>query len=278
MAEWLSVHVHYRGDLDVLLRDAVAPLVRDNGFFLRYWDGGSHVRVRLRHADRSIVAERLHGYLAASPAPETTSPQEYARLAPVLAAREGMTGHLPLRPNNSIEFVPYQPELGKYGGNLAAVERHFTESSRLALDVLHRRPSGNQRAVAVLGVLLLAWDAADGSPDAVEELCRGWRGGQDLPDSLVEAEFAPMRDRLAALAGSVRSLPPRPGDPGSSLAAWAATFGELSARLPAADRLRVLDNCAHLTANRLGVPMAEEVRLRLLASQALRETLPAGRR
>ncbi|PZG20518.1 thiopeptide-type bacteriocin biosynthesis protein [Nonomuraea aridisoli] len=285
---WLGVHLHYRGDLDALLRDAVAPLVRELGadfFFLRYWDGGSHVRLRLRGGDRDAVAARMHAHFAAHPAPETTTQEEYAQVAAVLAAREGVTDHLTsLRPNNSVEFVPYRPETEKYGTGetLRAVERHFADSSRLALDVLGRRPTGNQRELAVLGVLLLAWYAS-GVPDErpvgdVELLCRGWRGGQDLPADRVDGEFATVRERVLRLAGSLRGLPPKPDDPGTSLHAWAATFERLAAALPAPDRLRVLDNCAHLAANRLGVSMAAEVRLRLLAARALHEVTASGRR
>nr|ACS83768.1 dehydratase [Nonomuraea sp. WU8817] len=293
---WFAAHVHYRGDLDALLREAVAPLVRAlaaDFFFLRYWDGGSHLRLRLRGGDQVAVARHLDAYLAAHPAPETTSQEEYARVAPVLAAREGMTGHLTtLRPNNTVEFAAYRPETAKYGTGdaLRAVERHFVESSRYALDVLDRRPTGNQRELAVLGVLLLAWYAArpldepPGEPvddeliGAVEALCRGWRGGRDLPEELVAEEYGRVRERVAGLAGALRDLVPDPDAPGSSMRAWAATFDRLAAALPPPDRLRVLDTCAHLAANRLGVSMAAEVRLRLLAARALREVAPVGRR
>ncbi|MBF8194495.1 hypothetical protein ITP53_54350 [Nonomuraea sp. K274] len=361
---WLSAHLHYRGDLDTLLRDAVAPLVRALGadfFFLRYWDGGSHVRLRLRGADEAVVVGHMNAYFAAHPAPESMTAREYAEVAAVLAAREGMTDHLTsLRPNNSVEFAPYRPETAKYGtgDTLRAVERHFTESSRLALDVLDRRPTANQRELAVLGILLLSWYAA-GVPgvrpaDDVEALCRGWRGGQDLPEDRVEAEFAPVRERVLRLANALRPLastspdsgpshpgpshpglgsshpgpgPSRPGPSsgpalgtgfasgagpasGTSLHAWAGTFARLSAALAAVDRpgdgpvdqqadppvgrpadgpvgrpadgavdrLVVVDNCAHLAANRLGVSMAAEVRLRLLAVRGLRESVVAGRR
>ncbi|GGS80291.1 hypothetical protein GCM10010156_43810 [Planobispora rosea] len=279
---WLGAHLHYRGDLDMMLRDAVAPLVRALGtdfFFLRYWDGGSHVRLRLRGADEAVVADHMNAYFAAHPAPETMTQQEYARVAAVLADREGMTHHLTsLRPNNSVEFVPYRPETGKYGTGetLRAVERHFVESSRSALDIIGRSPTGNQRELAVLGILLLAWYAAgvpeERLPGAAETLCRGWRGGHDLPEDRVEREFAGVRERVVRLAGSLRGLEPRPDHPGTSLHAWAATFARLGAALAGPDRLRVLDNCAHLAANRLGVSMAAEVRLRLLAVRALRET------
>jgi len=296
---WLGVHLHYRGDLDALLRDAAGPLVRalardaiaTDFFFLRYWDGGSHLRLRLRMAAGGIedakaaVAAHARAYFAANPAPETMTQRQYADIAPMLAARERMAHYLPaLRPNNSVEFVPYLPDHERYGTGAAlrAVEAHFVDSSRYALAILDRRPSSNQRELACVGLLLLAWYAAgvpdERLPDAVEALCRGWRGGRDLSGDREETELAAVRGGLVRLAETLRGLAPKPLDSGASLHAWAATFGALGAALAEPDRLRVLDTCAHLAANRLGMSMAGEVRLRLLAARAMREAIPDGRR
>src|SRR5689334_16190255 len=59
-ASWMSAHLYYQGPLDLLLRELVVPLVRDLGgrgllaqhFFLRYWQGGPHLRLRLRPVER----------------------------------------------------------------------------------------------------------------------------------------------------------------------------------------------------------------------------------
>ena len=52
---WLSLHFFHHGDLDRLLVECVGPLVlalkREGAiaesFFLRYWNGGPHIRLRL---------------------------------------------------------------------------------------------------------------------------------------------------------------------------------------------------------------------------------------
>src|SRR5881394_1255402 len=83
--DWLSAHLFYQGSLDQLLRQLVSPLVGDlrdrrliaGHFFLRYWQGGPHVRLRLlpRQADaaeeiRDAVRTAAAGFYATSPAPD----------------------------------------------------------------------------------------------------------------------------------------------------------------------------------------------------------------
>ena len=54
-SDWISLHIHRRGGMDHLLMGGVSPLIehlRREGvlarwFFLRYWDGGPHLRLRL---------------------------------------------------------------------------------------------------------------------------------------------------------------------------------------------------------------------------------------
>lgn len=293
---WLGVYLHYRGDLNALLRDAVGPLVRellatgvaDDYFFLRYWDGGSHVRLRLALRDpgeadraREAIAEHATGFFTRSPSGESLSPDEYARVAAQLAERENRTGYLQeQRPNNSYEFVPYRPEYRRYGTgrSLAAVESHFCDSSRAALALVDREPSRAHRDLACLSMLLIAWLAAGADlrrlAADVHTLCEAWGTPESTVD--LEAAFARQRGRLTGLAARLRALRPdptadAPSPDGSGLGAWAASFRRLSRALEpeGGDVLGVLDTCAHLACNRLGAPMPDETYLRQLAARAL---------
>ncbi|MEU4746344.1 lantibiotic dehydratase C-terminal domain-containing protein, partial [Actinosynnema sp. NPDC023658] len=52
---WVGAHVFHRGDQDLLIARALAPLCAeltragalDEWFIHRYWEGGAHVRLRL---------------------------------------------------------------------------------------------------------------------------------------------------------------------------------------------------------------------------------------
>jgi hypothetical protein len=83
------------------------------------------------------------------------------------------------------------------------------------------------------------------------------------------------RDRAVELARRMRMLAAAAAELPSAgaLAGWARSVSglrdELAAQFVAGRVLRVLDVCAHLFCNRLGVPPVEEAALRRLAAAAV---------
>jgi hypothetical protein len=236
-SDWVSAHVFYQGDLTELVVDGAAPLVREmvsgglasGWFFLRYWEGGTHLRLRVLPAGgdgngdavRALLTERLGRYLRERPSAELMQPAEYARLAPVLAARERMPSYAEtMYPNNSVVFLPYRREHGRYGhgASVEAVERHFVESSRLAAALLagRRRRDGvpaapsdavpaassdagprgavagegwpGRRDTIAFSLILLTWLVCQPDPARLAEagggLYRAWGRGLDALDGL----------------------------------------------------------------------------------------------
>ncbi|MFC7614598.1 lantibiotic dehydratase C-terminal domain-containing protein [Actinokineospora soli] len=101
---WRSLHVYRYGEQDAFLVDGVAPVIdglRESGaladfFFLRYWQGGHHVRVRLlldrAQADAAVeeATGKLAAHLAGSPVHVDFDADEFAEAAqPMMAAMEG---------------------------------------------------------------------------------------------------------------------------------------------------------------------------------------------
>lgn len=157
---WRALHVHRYADQDGLLTDGVAPVLgplRESGavdgwFFLRYWQGGHHVRLRLRVAVAEAeavveeVAGKLRAHLAENPAAEEFDAAEFSREAqPTMASLEGAAAE-EIHPPDTIRRVAYVPELDKYGGpeGVRIAEDYFGASSDIVLDALRRtggRPS-----------------------------------------------------------------------------------------------------------------------------------------
>lgn len=171
---WVSAHLFSQGNLDRVLTDLVAPLLdelrerwwADRGFFLRYWDGGPHIRLRVlpscqeaAAAVRGLIEQRATAYFAHSPAPEVLSQEEYLHSAREIGAWEGVRPTERMYANNSVHFLPYVPEHHRYGqgATLELVEEHFSTSSELALDLLRGATGPEQRELAALCHLLLAW-------------------------------------------------------------------------------------------------------------------------
>ncbi|MFG2881183.1 lantibiotic dehydratase C-terminal domain-containing protein [Streptomyces sp. NPDC048297] len=159
--EWLAVHVFYAASPRPLLLQCVRPLVdalTEEGllagyFFINYWLEGPHLRLRLkpaRAADAPVVRERAHTALAAflreRPALYEVKDGFFADLYETLFTLEfgdedrseflGPDGRMLLRPNNTFEDRPYEPEFGKYGGSagIALAEWHFQHSSDLVIE------------------------------------------------------------------------------------------------------------------------------------------------
>jgi thiopeptide-type bacteriocin biosynthesis protein len=277
---WISAHLFSYGDVDLLLTRMVGPLtaelaadrLADRSFFLRYWDGGPHLRLRLAPLPgcgdevRARVRARAAEYFRRNPSRAPQDGGDYAAQAAALAAAEGMTDYLRHpRPADSLEFIPYRREHDRYGygASMEAVEAHFVESSRIALALVTTGMPAGVRTTAAYSVLLVAWLAGGVTPR--------------LARARAEAAYDRQRERLHAIARAMHALVRHSADrgeepSGGELAGWARSVGRLRAALDRAGAPpsgTVIDTCAHLMCNRLGVNVAEEAHLRQLASRAL---------
>lgn len=164
-ARWHALHVYRYPDQDDFLVHCLAPVVADlrrsgdidGYFFLRYWQGGHHLRVRLlapANAEPVLtaVADRFRAYLAANPTGQ--SPDGFEQAQTTMAGLEGADAE-ELQPPDTIRRVEYHPELDKYGGaaGVAIAERYFERSSDVvlaSLPALSRRPARLGAAFAMM--------------------------------------------------------------------------------------------------------------------------------
>lgn len=324
--DWVSAHVFYHDSLDGLIVDLVGPLtteladrgLADDWFFLRYWDGGNHLRLRVRpsgraaeHTVRTVIADRATRHLRDRPARRIMSREDYREFADRLSRAEGMTTYAHLFPNNSVHFIEYRPEHQRYGTGpaMAAVERHFAESSRLALALLSAERTAERRNTGCYSLVLLAWlsvepDVARLGAWADEQLATLRRNPAKLPAGLtidlLDQRYRPRANQLAELAAGLRAGVARPAGT-SPLAGWARSVTRLRDALVAqvesgayapptrgflggtppdgtarARVLSVVDLCAHLMCNRLGTGRTDELYVRYLAMRALSELAERG--
>lgn len=153
MSGWESAHIYDHGDQDALITQMLEPLLAelspytDGSFFIRYWKGGPHVRLRVRPREgvdagtvRRTVLVNARRYFAARPPVERFDVAEFAVRQQIFAMLEGENGsaRFEMVDDGSVLFETYHPETGKYGGNrgVAIAERLFARSSGLAAKVL----------------------------------------------------------------------------------------------------------------------------------------------
>ncbi|MFI1330285.1 lantibiotic dehydratase C-terminal domain-containing protein [Streptomyces sp. NPDC020845] len=268
--QWAAVHLFHQGDLDTLLLDAVAPALtglaqagRIHGhFFLRYWEGGPHLRVRVLSGEpaqpvqpvhngsqdiATELADRWNAWLGDHPSPRSVDEAAYLRFATEAATREGLPGYEPWRGlHDRAEVRGYLPEHDRYGSgaSLAAVERHFMEASRCAEAVLARRPGPAERLSAGFAVSLLTWAVVEPDPrrrlDALRTGAEAWRRmlGPAYDTEAFDRAYESGRGALVRRAGHLLAPDPRPRSDGPTgpIAAWRHSVSRLYASLEALER------------------------------------------
>lgn len=178
---WRALHVHRYAQQDEFLLDGLAPVLRplrESGavsrfFFLRYWQGGHHLRVRLRVAESDAdavldeVAGKLRAYLDEVPAAgEFDATEFHVEAQPTMASLEGAAAE-PIQPPDTIRRVGYEPEYAKYGGpaGVAIAEEWFGHSSDIVLDALRRTGGKSSKRLGLgFGMMLRGLCATGISP------------------------------------------------------------------------------------------------------------------
>ncbi|WP_188196068.1 thiopeptide-type bacteriocin biosynthesis protein [Nonomuraea sp. SYSU D8015] len=270
--QWVSAHIFYHGDQDRLILRLVRQIVDDLAgpgfFFLRYWEAGPHVRLRVRAEPpdhdrvRRLIEERCRDFFHSWPSANRMSQAEYEQSAPGLARAEQMMefAHT-LAPNNSISFIPYRREYRRYGHPaMAAVEEHFVDSSRIVLAMIEQGITDTQRVTVGVALYLIVGLQLQGPVEAPQEYAEHFARQRDI--------LIPLGRRLRALLDHADRVMRDDG-----LAGWSLTTVRLRKALQA-DHGRtaaVMTTCAHLAANRLGIDLLTERYVSSLAMWTIQE-------
>lgn len=162
---WIALHIFYASNQNPLLLEAVEPLVQDlrergliqRFFFIKYWQEGPHVRLRLlpaEGADEDEIKLRaetaISAYLKRRPSLYNVADKSMAPSYKDIFIWEygqekwnekyGPDGTMPVQANNSVQFAEYEPELGRYGGEegVQLAEWHFEKSSEIILKLIRK--------------------------------------------------------------------------------------------------------------------------------------------
>jgi hypothetical protein len=301
---WLAYHVFYHGPLEQVLLRLVYPAFRElwlrdrtrRFFFLRYALGGPHVRLRLRGAPagRQEVERVLHrraaSFFARFPAAQELSEAVIRERNRRILATDP-DGVDAVYPNHSVIELPFHPEVERYGG-AELIDDSLTfcvVASAHALRFLERR-AGESKSRRLSGALRMLLRQALGFAADGDELLRLLAYAavreEDACGRLIaraDQEFARQPESYLRLAAeeiallAERDPRRRPRD------CW---LGEAARRLRgrirgASDpaRWRIMGSHLHLSANRIGLSVPEEIYLGRLLGRAVRcllESAPAA--
>lgn len=234
MTTWRSFHLFYaQPDHADLLATATARLLRgltdqhDDWFFIRYGEGGAHLRVRV--GERAFpVCDAFRAQAAA----------ECARLADGAAVSEWVRSIS--RPDGdgnvfvpgSAEEIAYEPETRRYGGLHALVEneRLFRVSTGIAVRAIDLTRTDHAKRARLAIDLMLMTAAATGccgwSPGTFfSTYAFGWKNGlSNVPETPAGSALA--ADGLASRYDAHRAFLASGQPPNSLVAHWGAAVRE----------------------------------------------------
>lgn len=299
---WSAVYVYLhrgRADIDTFLLEHLAPgaeeLVTaghaDAWFYLRYWDGGPHLRARFLNADAEAVASfadrmRVLAEETSSTALELDSGDYYANLPEADPDRWHSDGDV-------VEAV-YEPETERYGGSraLQVCEDFFCASTRIALAVLRSAPQQGQRQVVATDLATLAFTAMGFDDVEAVRQSRGYFATWDYSTEVARGDgrARAQAERLFHSSPS-RWLQRRPrverlvaGEGSSTHHLWDRGIRQTVRRLREIDAQEGLSNgldrimwsLLHMTCNRLGLDIDDERRIAWLLSLSYPRWEPPG--
>ncbi|MET9782730.1 thiopeptide-type bacteriocin biosynthesis protein [Nocardiopsis alba] len=299
---WSAVYVHLhrgRADIDSFLLEHLAPAARElvegghaeDWFYLRYWDGGPHVRARFLNADPDAVAgfaERMRVLAkeTSASALELDRDSYYSDLPQADPERWHTDGDV-------LEAI-YEPETERYGGPraLEVCEDFFCASTRISLAVLRSAPQPGQRQVVAVDLATLAFGALGFDDVEAVRQARGYHSTWDFSAEVARGD-ARARSEAERLfhASPSRWLQRRPkverlvaGEGSSTHHLWhremRATVDRLR-RIDAEEGLangidRIMWSLLHMTCNRLGLDIDDERRISWLLSLSYPRWEPPG--
>ncbi|MCW3104368.1 MAG: putative Lantibiotic biosynthesis protein [Bacteroidetes bacterium] len=138
---WLSIYLIYNEPWEKLLTECLNPFAKsiiekslaERFFFIRYWEKGPHIRLRFEgkaedlEKIKSLAAKVFCDYFIKYP----SFREEPAWLKSLPEEQQWF-------PDNSVRYVPYEPETQRYGGpvGLHIAEKQFQSSSSAVLSLI----------------------------------------------------------------------------------------------------------------------------------------------
>src|SRR3954471_22010894 len=282
-SEWASYHLFYHQPGDRLLLRLVLPFVRElrrrgrisRFFFIRYGEGGPHVRLRLLCAPQHKPAidgslrRRAARFFERWPSRPLSDGGEAGRQTWLSLVNDSRSGTV--HPDNSVAEIPFEPEVERYGGAdlLDGSLEFFQWSSACVLHLAARHRGMDKPRLLGLGQRLL-WRQILGFAASREELMRlatytvPPQDGVPLVER-ADQEFAARGDSyqrlLHAEIARLRDAEPFAESPEFLPTAAARHLRRTIQGAGEEVRWRILSSQLHMTANRLGLLRMEEIYL-----------------
>ncbi|GGH06110.1 thiopeptide-type bacteriocin biosynthesis protein [Pedobacter zeae] len=149
--KWLSLYIFYNENADGLLKELIYPFIRQwhrPWFFIRYWEGGNHIRLRLKAAEN-----------------------EHEAIIKALSLDNAAV--------TRILTTQYEPEIDRYGNDesITWAEQYFECSSQYILNWLVKREINQSVIAQAIKLHLTLLHTLKWDDEALVELCNFFLAG-----------------------------------------------------------------------------------------------------
>lgn len=193
--KWFAIYLFYPGSLDLMLQQLISPFINrffkeesdGSYFFIRYWENGSHIRLRMniRPEKQEMLFEEMR-----------KRANVFFAQYPDLMLDSGLkagSGY----PDRKITYASYEPEITRYGNlqSMPWAEAQFCSSSVFILDWINSRKNNSSVLVQALRIHLMLLYATKWEFPALLQVCDlfidGWllRLYDPKKDPAAEKEF-----------------------------------------------------------------------------------------
>lgn len=153
--KWHSIHIfiHDFQSHDLFIKKLLSPFIQKSDeikrhFFIRYWQGGPHIRFRFQAENAQAIYEEIQQLIATfksdyHPKIELTADMFYANHK--FDGSQPDAAELYWKDDLSAHFIPYHPELERYGNTeqLRLNEQLFEYSSAVSEELIQQLPENH---------------------------------------------------------------------------------------------------------------------------------------
>lgn len=244
---WTGLHCRVswkRADVDTFVADALAPVMTPHEwYFLRYWETGPHLRVRVKNAgDTTELQATLRDLIAQQDFP----------------TEQDEPGWLP---HGDVREAEYVPETERYGGRdaLPIAEEVFCRSTEVAVAVLKAARTDSARLTGAIQLTMATAKALDlNLPQAaswLRSLGTGWRNVREYAPAPTIGSHHAAHQLIAQRGQDLADRWHR--EPTGATAHWTTSIRAAQRRL-GTWLPHVWASQLHMLLNRLGISPNEE--------------------
>lgn len=279
---WKCIHIFYYDNHDFLIREGIYPILLknqiENFFFIRYWENGPHVRLRIKNIKEDLfkkVKNEICDFIEKSPSKLVIDENKYTKTALEYGKKEkNFTNNMGIIANNTVKDWIYEPELEKYHGTngVAIAENEFIYSSKLVAKILLSKPSASKKYFfgSVFALLILN-DICNSNSDINNFLCEYIEYWKKF-SGIHEESFLKIQDQIKNYSINPESI--------KTISQFYESNSFRSIHKEIFDKLKNLFNnppksfyfnFIHLFNNRMGMAPAEEIIISFLGKKILGE-------